>query len=356
VGLLKYVTKYVRENYEVVKIKKEVAEKLRDFARKMGLTINDALAYLLTNMGAYLLTNIQDKTNIVDQIASEVADRVLAGHDWEGAKLLQYPGGDYRIFDQLNRLFMAAKASTFVEVFGGSCWCALNVSRSKFKVIVCNDIDEDLINLYKLIKEKPNDVIKRLAILPFSRELYDIAVKVMQDKSADPITKAVLFFYIIRASFSAKFGKGFSVSKVQNHAERYTSAIASIVEYAKRFKDVVLECKDFREAIRLYDSESTLFYLDPPYVGKNREDYYRHSFTIADLRSMAKLLKTVKGYWVLKIAEDNYELIKDALPAHEVEEVKTFLSMKKVMGEERPEFKYLIAHNIKIPKASLLLR
>jgi len=344
--LTKYVTAYVKEHYDAIKLKKDVAEKLKELAKSAGLTISDLTSYLLTNMQGIAIDDVADR------VASEVAGYVLNNFREERIKLLNYPGGDYRIFDQLNKIFVKAKADTFVEVFGGSCWCALNVSRSKFKVVVCNDIDEDLINLYKLVKERPSELIKRLAILPFSRELHVIASKILKDKSADPITKAILFFYVSRTTFwGASERGGFAVSKVVNHAKAYASAIASIVEYAKRFKDVVLECKDFREAIRLYDSESTLFYLDPPYVGR---DYYRYDFSLADLRVMAKLLRSVKGYWVLKIAEDNYDLIKDVLPSHELEKIETFQSMKKVVGEKRPEFRFLIAHNIEVPKAGLL--
>jgi len=351
VGLLKYITKYIRENYEVIKVKREVASKLRELAKSMNLSLSDALAYLLTNMQ-------KGVGNVIDQIASEVATHVLNNCGGGRIKLIKYPGGDFYIFDQLNRIFMLAKANVFVEPFGGSCWCSLNVSRAKFKIIVCNDIDRDLINFYRLVKERPCELMRRLAILPFSRELHDIAIEILSDESADPLTKAVMLFYTTRTNFHGAPGKmSFTVTKdtSNNMARRYASAVASIAEYAKKFRDVVLECKDFREIVKLYDSEETLFYLDPPYVGKSR-DYYRHGFSINDLKDLARLLKSIKGCWVLKIAKDNYELIKDDLPPHRLEEVKTFLYMRKVEGEERPEFKYLIAHNVKAPTSLLEMK
>ena len=335
--MVKYITRYVRENYDVVKLRKDIAMQLREYARKMGFTINDAVSYLLTNM----------QNDVVNQVSTEVSEYVINNYSGTKSKLIGYAGGDFYIFDDLNRIFMTANANVFVEVFGGSCWCSLNISRAKFKVIVCNDIDRDLITFYKLVKERPNDIIKRLAILPASRELRDIAMEILCDESADPVTKAAMLFYTVRTTFWGSPGKGgFTVKKTRNMAKQYTEAVASITEYAKKFRDVVLECKDFREIMKLYDSEKTLFYLDPPYVGR---DIYRYGFTIKDLRDMAELLGKIKGYWVLKIAEDNYKLIKDLLPTHKLEEIKTSLFMKKIMGEERPEFKYLIAHNIMSP-------
>jgi len=340
--LAKYVTRYVREHYDVVKLRKDVAAKLRDFARGRGLTISDAVSYLLTNMQ----TNTVNDTGVVEQVTSDVADYVLENYGGTRVKLVEYPGGDYYIFEDLNRVFTAAKADIFVEVFGGSCWCSLNVSRSKFKVVVCNDIDRDLITFYRLVRERPEEVARRLAILPFSRELLDIALEVLRDRSADPVTRAVMLFYAIKTSFSGKVGKGFKASKAWNRARVYANAVASVAEYAKRFRDVVLECRDFREVLKLYDSERTLFYLDPPYVGEER-DYYRFKFTVADLKAMATALRSVKGYWVLKISEDNYRMIKDVLPDHELSEVKCYLRMEKVKGEERSEYRYLVAHNVR---------
>jgi len=342
--LVKYITKYVKDHYDVIKLRRDVADRLREFAKNMNLPISDAVSYLLTNI------NVNIVNNIVDIVSSEVSRYVLDNYSGSNSKLIHYSGGDYFIFDDLNRIFMTAyKTKTFVEVFGGSCWCSLNVSRSRFKVVVCNDIDQDLINLYKYVKEKPDELVKRLSILPFSREMLQIAKEILNDRSSDPVTKSVMLFYASRASFFGAIGRkdvSFAVSRKANAANKLASAISAIIEYAKKLRDVVLECKDFRDIIKLYDSEKTLFYLDPPYVGKGRETYYRYRFTQADLTTMATLLKSIKGFWVLKISEDNYKLIKDTLPPHEVTEIKTSKNMIKVIDEERPEYIHIIAHNI----------
>ena len=288
----------------------------------------------------------------IDAVMQEVAEYVKHKYKSDRAKLVKYPGGDYFIFSDLNKVFTRAPGvKTFVEVFGGSCWCSLNVSRMKFKVIVCNDIDSDLINLYRAVKNNPDELIKRLSMWPLSRELHEIALEIINDKSIDNITKSAALFYVTRASFSGFLTKksGFSYSKVRNHAHAYSSAVASIAEYAKKFRDVVLECRDFREVIKLYDSDATLFYLDPPYVdtsdAHNRADYYRYSFRLTDLKTMARVLRNVKGKWVLKIAKDNYELIKSDLPKHSVAELEKAIIMTKVEGEERPRYTLVLAFN-----------
>jgi DNA adenine methylase len=266
------------------------------------------------------------------------------------AKFLPYPGGDFYIFDDLNKIFSLAPAKTFVEVFGGSCHSSMNVSRDKFKVIVCNDIDSDLINLYRLVKDNPAEVQKRLSILPFSREIKAIAKDILSDPKADPLTRAVMLFYLIRASMFGIVGAGFAVrKKKKSSAKGFTNAISLIKEYAKQMRDIVFENKDYERMLRLYDSDETLFYLDPPYVSaeetQGREEYYRNVFTVEDLKKMAQALRSIKGYFVLKLTKDNYELIKDILPPHNHVELKRKLSFYKTKGENRPEWTMVIAYN-----------
>ena len=290
---------------------------------------------------------------LIDEVMEGVSEYVeQAFKPSNKVKLLWSPGGDYYIFDDLNKVFMMAppEVHTFVEVFGGSCWCSLNVSRQKFKIIVANDIDSALMTFYKLVRDDPEGLMKRLSILPFSREIHRIAREIVEDPKADAVTKAVMLFYLSRTSM---FGTGgFAVSKGERQlAKDLATVIAMIKEFAKKFRDVVLENKDFREVIKLYDSPRTLFYLDPPYVSatedQGRESYFRYPFTQGDLWSMAATLKTVKGYWVLKVAEDNYLIIKEVLPQHEVLPIEKFKSFQKVVGGGRPKWRLVIAHNIK---------
>ncbi len=293
-----------------------------------------------------------ERESIIEAVMREIAEYVENKYRNDRVKFARYPGGDYFIFSDLNKVFTRAPGvKVFVEVFGGSCWSSLNVPRWKFKVIVCNDIDADLINLYRMVKNSPDELVKKLSILPFSRELREIALEILGDKNADPVTKSVMLFYVARTTFFGYYNKGggFAISKTKSLAHAYSSAVASIAEYAKKFRDVVLECRDYREVIKLYDSDSTLFYLDPPYVStsqtRNRENYYRYGFTLSNLKLMARVLGGIKGKWVLKIIRDNYELVKNDLPKHSKVELEKTKSMVKVEDEERPKYTLILAFN-----------
>lgn len=345
-----------------VVLERPLYERLKQAAKERGCSVSALVRELLKrSLEAPPADETAEKVpeNVLLEIAEEVARYTeQAFEPSKRAKLVYYPGGDYYIFDELNKIFTQAPphVQAFVEVFGGSCHCALNVSRERFKLIVCNDIDSLLINLYRCVKEEPETLIKRLALIPYSREVFEIAKTIIEDPSADPLTKAVATFYLLRSSMNAlpapeaQFRTQRNPISRPSHARYIPRVIAAVKDYAKKFRDVVLENLDYRELIRKYDSPHTLFYLDPPYVPvgeKKRETYYRFSFSVHDLRAMASLLRTIKGVFVLKIAEDNYYLIKNILPQHETVALEKAVFMERAVGEERSTIKYVIAHNVR---------
>jgi DNA adenine methylase len=305
-----------------------------------------------------LLPNI----SVIDDVEEELCKYIEENFHPKNVKLIVYPGGDYYIFEDLNEVFMRVpfEKGTFVEVFGGSCWCSLNVSRKKFENIVANDIDSLLMNLYKAVKENPEEVMKKLSVIPFSREIHKIAKEIIKDQKADPLIKSIMLFYLLRTSI---FGKGgFAIAKKPNRWTSYSisflKSISAIKEYAKKLRDVILENRDYRDIIKRYDSSYTLFYLDPPYISteksQGREGFFNYSFKKEDMIEMATVLKNIKGYWVLKLSEDNYNIIKDYLPNHEVKIVEKTQNFKKVNGEKRPKWKLVISYNYKLNEKSLL--
>jgi DNA adenine methylase len=258
-----------------------------------------------------------------------------------GHKIIRFPGGDYHIADlllpRLERLCQRPKC-TFVEVFGGSGYMSQTVSRDVFNNIIYNDINNMLVALYNHIKERPERLATVLALLPYSRTLHNMIIELMRDsRELAGLVAAVMAFYAYNTSFSGTVHKrGFAYSVVRNEARTFKSRVASILKYAEAWRDVVIESLDFREAIRKYDSERTVFYLDPPYVYDAKE-YYGTPFTADDLRDMATLLTQIRGRFLLKLDYKTYELIKDVLPdgKYVVELMKRTRHMKRVRGGQR---------------------
>jgi len=122
-------------------------------------------------------------------------------------------------------------------------------------------------------------------------------VKTLTDLKIPNVDVAVKTYYLFNTSFAGGILGGFGVSKTQNEAKCFHNKISSLYLIYERLKNAVIECLDFEEVIRRYDSEDTFFYLDPPYYGT--EYYYLSDFTEEDHKRLLSLLKQVKGKWLL---------------------------------------------------------
>lgn len=82
-----------------------------------------------------------------------------------------------------------------------------------------------------------------------------------------------------------------------------------------------IESLDFREFIKHYDSDSTLFYVDPPYVGT--ESYYKNkkTFDREDHKDLCKLLKNIKGKFILSY--NDCELVRELYKDFTTEALET---------------------------------
>jgi DNA adenine methylase len=281
----------------------------------------------------------------------EVLEQVL-GPGSANVKIVQIPGGDFHIAEllrlRLERLCVKPRCA-FVEVFGGSGYMSQTVSRAVFGNIIYNDINDMLTTLFKYVKERPEQLAMILALLPYSRTYYHIVTDLLKTcREFGSLVAAALIFYAYNASFMGKVGKGFAynVDPTKNEAREFKTRVWAILEYADAWRDIVIENLDFRDVIRRYDSERTVFYLDPPYVGRS-EDYYGTPFTVSDLRDLAAMLTRIRGRFLLKLDYKTYELISDVLPdgRYKVEVVERTRHMKKVRGRQRDKWLLTLISN-----------
>ena len=268
-------------------------------------------------------------------------------------KMMRFVGGDFRIasilLPRIEKL-CTFKKCTLVEVFGGSGYVSQSVNHSIFSNIIYNDIDDKLTSFYKAVKENPEKLALILSLLPYSRSLYKIVKELLKtSKELSSLVTAVLLFYSRNTTFLGKpanQGFAYSISPLKNEARTFRTRIWAILKYANVWKDITIENLDFREIIKRYDSEKTVFYLDPPYPDRAIE-YYGHPFTVNDLREMAKMLTMIRGKFLLKLDEKAYTLIQDILPEgkYKVEFIKRQLHQKMVRATQKGKWTLVLVSN-----------
>jgi len=220
----------------------------------------------------------------------------------ERLNLIRYAGGDTFLLPYLAK--MIPPHTCYVEVFGGGAPLLLNKPPSKVEIY--NDIDGDLVNLFRVVKERLDDFLKELEWVLVSRDTYyEYQYKLAKGIEKDPVRRAAMYFYVLRLSFGGKFSSGFAPSAKKNHAKDFFRAIEKLRDIHMRLRNVVIERLDFREVIRRYDSKTTFFYCDPPHLYTSTEaekgkHYYQTSFTEKDYMDLLKALENIEGKFLLK--------------------------------------------------------
>lgn len=191
----------------------------------------------------------------------------------------------------------------YIEVFGGAGWVLFGKEPHKLEVF--NDIDGELINLYRCIKYHPEALQKELDYMLVSREEFvnnrDKTVIGLTD-----IQRAARYFYLVKCSFGAD-KKSFGTNR-----KNMITTIKYLSEVTKRLKNVVIENKNFADLIRVYDRPKALLYCDPPYY-KAEKYYTAVEFGIEQHKQLKTTLKNIKGKFILSYNDCDFirELYRD---------------------------------------------
>ena len=178
----------------------------------------------------------------------------------------------------------------YIEVFGGAGWILFSKERHA-AMEVFNDINGELINLYRCVKYHCEALQKELEWMLVSREQFFDSKEQINARGLTDIQRAARYFILIKNSFGTDL-KSFAMrgKKLENSID-YLSCVKD------RLQTTVIENKDFQNLIKTYDREEALFYLDPPYYGT--EKYYNDKFEKEDHIRLKETLDKVKGKCLL---------------------------------------------------------
>jgi len=189
----------------------------------------------------------------------------------------------------------------YVEPFGGAAWVLLGKPPSKVEVY--NDLHDELVNLFRVIKEKPDKFIASFDLTLVARSEYERLAKLDPNKLSD-IERAHRFYYLVMAGWGGEseyFRFQTSISD-GGHGNRLIGAIKSlrkrIEPVYQRLKTVIIENMDWKDIISKYDSAETVFYLDPPYP-ENKVNYGFNMRSLEEHIELWKRLGALSGRWIL---------------------------------------------------------
>lgn len=191
--------------------------------------------------------------------------------------------------------FFPADYERYIEVFGGGGWVLFHKTPGNdFEVY--NDFNGLLVNLYRCVRESPDELKHALRYVLNARADFDRIRKTLAiDSPASAVERAAWFYQLIRYSYAS----GLTSYGSQPHD---MWANFPLIEQAhRRLSKVVIENKDFEKLIRQYDRPMSFFYLDPPYF--ETEGYYMNigekGFTADDHLRLRDALLRIEGKFLL---------------------------------------------------------
>ncbi|KJY97718.1 MULTISPECIES: Dam family site-specific DNA-(adenine-N6)-methyltransferase [Pseudoalteromonas] len=233
---------------------------------------------------------------------------------------LKWAGGKYSLVDDIAKRLDTAqaltgnRATTLVEPFVGAGSVFLN---THFDHYVLNDINADLINLYRELTHAPDEFIsdarKLFSAVNNDADIY-YGLRKQFNASRDAYERAILFLYMnrhgynglcrynLKGIFNVPFGKYkkpyFPEKEMYFFAEKAQRATFTCLSY----KDVFAQLP-----------KNAVVYCDPPYVPLSKTasftSYAKGGFNLDDQANLANLAEQAAGVSNTSVLISNHDTL-----------------------------------------------
>ena len=222
--------------------------------------------------------------------------------------VIRYHGGKWRLAPWIIGQFPSHRV--YVEPFGGAASVLMQKERSYAEVY--NDLDDELVNLFEVLRDRGHELKEMLYLTPFSRTEF----KKSYTKSPTPVEQAR------RTVVRSYMGFGSSIHEITGFransnrsgttpAHDWKNLPQALDWMVSRLSGVVIEKRPAIQVMEAHDSPNTLHYVDPPYVHstRNTNKYaYQHEMSDEDHEELVEQLKRLEGKVVLSgYANDIYD-------------------------------------------------
>lgn len=213
--------------------------------------------------------------------------------------ILNYPGAKWGMAAEIVSIMPPHRS--YLEPFFGSGAVFFNKPRSAIETV--NDIDGDITNFFKVLREESDRLIEAISLTPYSRDVFDDA---HENRGIDDFDKAYRF------AIRSRMGHGFKTYektgfKIDVYARERSYCVNTwnkmperIAEAAARLKGVQIENRPALEIIKKFNYDNVLIYADPPYLLETRGGkQYRCEMDEQDHLNLLAALRDHKGKVIL---------------------------------------------------------
>lgn len=223
--------------------------------------------------------------------------------------VLKYPGAKNRIAEWICSYI--PRHDVYVEPFAGSLAVLFNKSPAHIETV--NDLDGEIVNFFRVLRDHPEELRQLVALTPYAREEYVKAY----EKTNDNVERARRFCVRCWMGFGCGnlYMNGFKTGQQgtsPNPARAWKELQQTMQAAAERLKGVQIENLPALELISRYDTPDVFMYLDPPYLHGTRKNYlYKHEMTNPKHEELLRVL--VKHPGKILISGYDNEMYNDYL-------------------------------------------
>jgi len=244
------------------------------------------------------------------------------------APIIPWIGGKRRLADRLLPLFPPHEC--YVEVFCGAA--ALYFLRQPAPVEVINDVNGDLVNLYRVVKHHLEEFVRQFKWALSSREVFGW-LKDTPPETLTDIQRAARFYYLQQLCFGGRVeGQTFGVATTAPPGLNLLRLEETLSAAHLRLAQTCIERLDWQACIERYDRPHTFFYLDPPYW---QTEGYGVPFGFEQYLAMAARLRALKGKAIVSL--NDHPDIRRAFEGFAIETVDIKYSINAAGPSERRE-------------------
>ena len=241
--------------------------------------------------------------------------------------ILRYPGAKWRIADFI--LQYMPQHHSYLEPFFGSG--AVLFRKAPAPIETVNDINNDVVNLFRVVQTKAAVLAEAIAGLPYARQVYEDSLQ--SDPEASDVERAARFLTLVWQSYGTRADgmncgwKKDVAGREAAYAVRNWNRLPSwIIAAQARLKQVQIEHKDALQLIRQFNHPKVLVYCDPPYMLSTRscKSSYRHEMDDATHEELLDVLNRHRGVAMLSgYANELYEAKLQGWARYDVDMVIT---------------------------------
>ena len=242
--------------------------------------------------------------------------------------IIPWIGGTRRLAATILPLF--PDHTCYVEPFAGAA--ALYFLKQPSPVEVINDVNGELVNLYRVVKHHLEEFVRQFKWALTSRQEFlwkqQTPVATLTD-----IQRAARFFYLQKQAFGGRVdGQSFGTATTSPPRLNLLRLEEDLSAAHLRLHETYIENLPWGDCIRRYDREHSLHYCDPPYW---ETEGYGVDFGLEQYHRMAALAREVAGTMIISV--NDHPAMREAFAGLPMQSVPIAYTVGGGAGVERAE-------------------